>query len=252
MLLRSEVLAFKTMPGTASAPNSSPDPGNPAIRADIDPNRTVWYSGGEVYHRDAEWGPACTDKIGVAEEHTIEEAADEGKRPCKNCEPVDYRRVAADGGFAKCPDCGTDVLVQRSCHNEEDWLCHGCDTHFTLSDTESKKLATDGGVVEEHSGGALSANEPVNDLDAALRFSLKATRQAEVLEVGEKATARLQIAEGGARLAFHADSKAERQLAVEEAREHLQAALSELEDEAISHSVRHALQYYTGVQEGWR
>lgn len=87
------------MPGTTHASTSSTDTPTPTgVRDDVDLDRTVWFGGGEAYHRATDWGPACVDQIGRLDEHTLGDAVDEGKRPCRQCEPVDYRRVATDGG----------------------------------------------------------------------------------------------------------------------------------------------------------
>jgi transposase-like protein len=61
----------------------------------------------------------------------------------KTDEDVD---VVTDGGFAPCPDCKTDLLVQQSVKNDEDWWCHGCDRHFSSGDPP-------GGVTIRTNGG---------------------------------------------------------------------------------------------------
>jgi len=50
---------------------------------------TVWYSQtGDVYHADAGGIPACPEVIPHATEHTLGEAHRHGKRPCKDCQPL--------------------------------------------------------------------------------------------------------------------------------------------------------------------
>lgn len=100
------------MPGTTHVTSSSTDTPRPTgVRDDVDLDRTVWFGGGEAYHRATAWGPACPDKIGQADEHTLAEAAEEGLRPCKICEPVDYRRVATDGGRNVLTHDGTALVL---------------------------------------------------------------------------------------------------------------------------------------------
>jgi transposase-like protein len=54
--------------------------------------------------------------------------------------------VVTDGGFAPCPRCDTDLLVQQSITVEEDWWCHGCDRHFSSDDPPGGvTIRTDGG-----------------------------------------------------------------------------------------------------------
>lgn len=87
------------MPGTTHVSSSSTDTTTPpGVREDVDLDRTVWFGGGEAYHRATDWGPACVDQIGRLDEHTLADAVDEDLRPCRQCEPVDYRRLATDGG----------------------------------------------------------------------------------------------------------------------------------------------------------
>ena len=60
-------------------------------------------------------------------------------------EIVDQQPVT-DGGFASCPDCDTDLLVQQSVTEDEDWWCHGCDCHFSSDDPPGGvTIRTDGG-----------------------------------------------------------------------------------------------------------
>lgn len=87
------------MSGTQHRHDSSVEPTARAVRDDVDLDETVWFGNGVAYHRDAEWGPACPDVIGTADEHTLDEAAEEELRPCKDCNPVDYRPLVADGGL---------------------------------------------------------------------------------------------------------------------------------------------------------
>ena len=54
--------------------------------------------------------------------------------------------VLADGGTAPCPGCDTDLLVQQSVTEDEDWWCHGCDRHFSSDDPPGGvTIRTDGG-----------------------------------------------------------------------------------------------------------
>ena len=53
----------------------------------------VWYSGGDAYHADAPWGPACPDVLGSSERHTLADAERDGKRPCEACQPIDHRSL---------------------------------------------------------------------------------------------------------------------------------------------------------------
>jgi hypothetical protein len=84
------------MPGFTRVSSSSTDTTPPGVLDDVDLDRTVWFGGGEAYHRATDWGPACVDQIGRLDEHTLADAVDEEKRPCRQCEPVDYRRVGGD------------------------------------------------------------------------------------------------------------------------------------------------------------
>jgi len=182
------------MPGSthASSQSSTETQITPArvIREDVDPDQTVWFGDGEAYHGDRAWGPACPDQVGRSEEHTLAEAAEEDKRPCLQCEPVDYRRIATDGG-------------------EGDGL---------------------------HDGSG--------DLEAALNYVMEAVRRADVLGVDEVSMARLQLAECGARLGFYATTEEERDLVLDDAREHLEAAVDVITDVDVTHPAREALQFY--------
>jgi len=52
---------------------------------------TVWYSQtGDVYHADAGGIPACPEVIPDVDEHTLREAHSHDKRPCKDCQPVQF------------------------------------------------------------------------------------------------------------------------------------------------------------------
>jgi hypothetical protein len=191
------------MPGTTSVSSSSTDTPTPAgVRDDVDLDATVWFGGGDAYHRATEWGPACVDQIGRLDEHTLGDAVDEGKRPCRQCEPVDYRRVATDGGV-----------------------------HVGTSDED------------------LAAHGHANDLEAALDYVMEAARRAEELGVDDVAKARLQLAECGARLGFYATSDTERELVLDDAREHLEAAVDAIVDDDVTHPARHALQFYVARDE---
>lgn len=55
------------------------------------PTTTVWYSAtGEAYHADAGGIPACPEVIPDVDEHTLQEAHSHDKRPCKDCQPVQF------------------------------------------------------------------------------------------------------------------------------------------------------------------
>ena len=54
--------------------------------------------------------------------------------------------VVTDGGTAPCPDCGTDLLVQQSVKNDEDWWCHGCECHFS----DDSEVDLPGGQIPRH------------------------------------------------------------------------------------------------------
>lgn len=118
------------MPGTTSVTSSSTDtPTRAGVRDDVDLDRTVWFGGGEAYHRATDWGPACVDQIGRLDEHTLGDAVDEGKRPCRQCEPVDYRRVATDGGVVEAP---LEIHVRPR---------DGGPTSFELGEKTARRLA---------------------------------------------------------------------------------------------------------------
>ena len=94
------------MPGTTTHSDSNdyellPDELEGSVDASVDLSITVWlpsYEGSECYHRDCAWGCACPEHMTSAEKATLREAVERGLRPCSNCNPVDYRRVATDGG----------------------------------------------------------------------------------------------------------------------------------------------------------
>lgn len=187
------------MPGTTHAAISRTDRPTPdGVRDDVDLDRTVWFGDGEAYHRDEEWGPACVDQIGRLDERSLGDAVDEGMRPCLQCEPVDYRPVATDGG----------VTVD-----------------------------------------APQAHPQRNELDDALDFVIEAARRARDLDVDDAATARLQLAECGARLGSDETSHVNRDLVLGDARDHLEAALDVVDDTDIAHPIREALQLYVGFEE---
>lgn len=83
-------------------------------RDGIDLDQTIWFNadGGEVYHSDAPWGPGCPEHRNRCEEHTLEEAADAGKRPCKSCHPPDYRPLVADGGEEQSAAIPQDMYIR--------------------------------------------------------------------------------------------------------------------------------------------
>lgn len=86
------------MPGTTAKSNDSVASEQKQNTADdVDLDRTVWYGEySEVYHRDSAWGPACAHIVESADEHTLSEAAVDGLRACKQCEPVSLAEI--DGG----------------------------------------------------------------------------------------------------------------------------------------------------------
>lgn len=54
--------------------------------------------------------------------------------------------LSEDANFPRCPDCGTNVLVERSHHNHYDWHCHGCDEHRDEREMRrSERAVKDGG-----------------------------------------------------------------------------------------------------------
>jgi len=85
-----------------------------AVREDVDLERTVWFGGGEAYHRDASWGPACPEHVGRTEEKTLGDAAENDLRPCKKCQPVDYRPLVTDGGEVVEPEGLWSVVTARA------------------------------------------------------------------------------------------------------------------------------------------
>jgi hypothetical protein len=67
--------------------------------------------------------------------------------------------VFADGGTAPCPGCDTDLLVQRSVKDDEDWWCHGCDHHFSSDDLPGgMTIRADGGHPPGHNPGSSTAD----------------------------------------------------------------------------------------------
>lgn len=93
------------MPGTATHSDSTAyEQRTDAIDVvddSLDLDLTVWLptsDTAECYHTDTEWGPACVEHIGFLERGTLAEAIERELRPCSNCNPQDYRRVATDGG----------------------------------------------------------------------------------------------------------------------------------------------------------
>ena len=275
------------MPGTTHVTSSSTDTPRPTgVRDDVDLDRTVWFGGGEAYHRATEWGPACVDQIGRLDEHTLGDAVDEGKRPCRQCEPVDYRRVATDGGQKYTPlqhfaaeisgklcldaravpelDAISIYATQAALRDNRDRLRD--DGYRAEIDVEHEpmrllvypsdedlddaaEVATDGGVHVGTSDEDLAAHEHANDLEAALDYVMEAVRRAEELGVDDVAKARLQLAECGARLGFYATSETERELVLDDAREHLEAAVDAIGDVDVTHPARHALQFYVAREE---
>lgn len=83
---------------------ASADEAHARVRDDVDLDQTVWFAGGDVYHRDAPWGPGCPEHRYRCKEHTLQEAADAEKRPCKSCDPEDYRPLVTDGGEERSAD----------------------------------------------------------------------------------------------------------------------------------------------------
>lgn len=84
----------------ALLPSNQPQPDPPETDAaqdtrEGDLSTTVWYSTtGEVYHEDLSGIPACPEVMPNVDEHTLREARDTGKRPCKDCCPVQYPEEA--------------------------------------------------------------------------------------------------------------------------------------------------------------
>jgi len=142
------------MPGTTHASSSSIDTGTPTLPDGLDPSRTVWFGNGEAYHTDLPWGPGCPDKIGRTDEHTLAEAAEEGKRPCKVCNPEDYRQLATDGGepvevdaVDRVKDAHYDLLalaVAASGGDVEDVEEHADEVRDAVDEVENL-IAKDGG-----------------------------------------------------------------------------------------------------------
>lgn len=73
---------------------------------------------------------------------------------------------------------------------------------------------------------------------------MEAARRAEEETVDPIAAARLALAESGARLALYATDWVERDLAIDEARSHLELAVDAIDAQVVTHPARHALQLY--------
>jgi hypothetical protein len=217
------------MPGTThvhSNTSSTETPTARAIRDGVDPERTVWFAGGVAYHRAAPWGPACPDMIGRAQQRTLAEAADEDKRPCKQCDPVDYRPTVTDGG--------QDV--------------HDVPGHGRLGGVDDPTPRAEYGDVDEKLA-ELAAHEHANELEAALDYAMEAAERAADRDVDDIATARLKLAECGARQAFYATSESGRDLFIDDARVHLEIAVDTISDVDVTHPARHALQHFVSHDE---
>jgi len=106
-----------------------------------------------------------------------------GAYRCGSCghhfdEPADTDETAdvvTDGGFASCPGCDTDLLVQQSVTEDEDWWCHGCDRHFSSDDpSDGVTIRTDGGeAISESLKAALENADCHPDM---VRYAEKAAR----------------------------------------------------------------------------
>ena len=161
--------------------------------------------------------------------------------------------VAADGGSLACGECGGPidpanhkVLIRDRDEIEYLDLCIECQPKYPLGDQFTP--ATDGGSLTVYDAD-LAAHDHASWLEAALDYAIRAAQRARHYDRDELTTARLQLAECGVRHAFFTTSLAERELALEDATRHLEAAVDRAEYPAVRHPAVESLQLLVGIQE---